>query len=504
LLAASIAGLGAPGAGAGSITPDVLVPDYTISLISSGVASANIAQLAFDPDDPLHLYAVQTNGTVSRYDYDPATGTLSNALIVRSGLGQSLGLAFWRSDLFVSMDLGGSVNERPGDGRISRLSDRDATGVFQTRHDFVHSIPKGNHDVNQLQIVGDTLWTGIGAVGRTGDPAQENVYTMTIARIVDLKQVDWSGPIDADFKGSVNYLASETEWVNTSGSDGQLRYYASGFRNPFGIAVDADGDVWASSNGNSDTGFLSPDYLYKKIPLGGQGQFPPASFGWGPPHISGTPVQPLANMGQNPAVTGLDFVPIGDDQGHVVLAQAGATNQTQFPVGKDVMLVDPDSGAFQILVDDMDLPTDVVADPYGRLLVSDLADGSVWLLTVPSTGAAAGRIPDGDVVAGSPLRLSRGTPGNLELDWDASCASGDNDYIVYEGTLGIYYDHEPVICTTGGVTAAVVAQPEGPAYYLVVPRNADNEGSYGARFTGWPRPASTAACLPQFALPVCP
>ena len=41
---------------------------------------------------------------------------------------------------------------------------------------------KGNHDVNHLQIAGDTLYVGIGAVGRKGDPDEENLYSMTIAR----------------------------------------------------------------------------------------------------------------------------------------------------------------------------------------------------------------------------------------------------------------------------------------------------------------------------------
>jgi hypothetical protein len=110
---------------------------------------------------------------------------------IASGMAQALGLAFHGQDLFVTIDRGGSRTVRPGDGRIARLSAPGANGVYQTRHDFVHSINKGDHDVNQLVIVGDTLYTGIGAVGRTGNPAEENVYTMTIARIADLNAVDW-------------------------------------------------------------------------------------------------------------------------------------------------------------------------------------------------------------------------------------------------------------------------------------------------------------------------
>jgi glucose/arabinose dehydrogenase len=468
------------------LTPTVTRPGYTIRLVSASVPAAVITQLAFKPGDLTHLYAVQESGSVLRYDYDPVTGDLGNALVIASGMAQALGLAFHGNDAYVSIDRGGSVTVRPGDGRIARLSSPSASGVYQVRHDFVHSINKGSHDVNQLVIVGNTLYVGIGAVGRTGNPAQENVYTMTIARIADLTAIDWSGPVGPDFKGPVNYLASPAQWTDTAPTDGLLRYYASGFRNPFGIAADDDGDVWVSTNGNSDAGFLSHDELYRKVPLEGQGTFPPASFGFPPPYIVGDPIVPLSDLGQNPSPTGLDFVPGGSDAGFVVLAQAGASNQDQFPVGKDVLLVDPVSGAFQILVDDMNLPTDVQRDPYGRLLVSDYADGSIWLLTPPRrrVGAVSG------------LRLGK-AGGSLSLTWNASCSAGDQDYEIYEGMLGSVASHLPRACSTGGSTAATFVPGPGARYYLVVPRDAWSEGSYGRKRDGTERPQPPAACRPQ-------
>ena len=155
---------------AGQASPQVLVPGYSLAKISDGVPSIHLVQLAFHPIDSTRLYAVQVEGQVLRYDYDPVTGMLSNPLVVASGLGpQALGLALHGNDLYLALDLGGSLIDRPGDGRITRLSDPDGTGVYQTRHDFVHSIPKGNHDVNHIQIVGDSLYVGIGAVGRKGN-----------------------------------------------------------------------------------------------------------------------------------------------------------------------------------------------------------------------------------------------------------------------------------------------------------------------------------------------
>ena len=295
-----------------SAAPGLVRPGYALAKVSTGGPAGAISQLAFRPGDPAHVYAARTSGVIARYDYDPVTGLMSNALDVAVAPGYTVnGLAFHGSDLFVSLNA-------PPVSRLARFSDPAGDGVYGTRHDFVYGIPAGAHGVNQIEIVGNTLYVGIGAARRNGDPAEENVYTMTVARIVDLSQVDFSGPISPDFTGPINYLADPVEWVNTSGSDGRLRYYASGFRNPFGIVIDADGDLWLSTNGNSDPGFLSPDLVYKKVPLGGQGDFPPASFGFGPPHITGTPIEPLANLGQSPSLTGLAFMPHGPDAGKLV------------------------------------------------------------------------------------------------------------------------------------------------------------------------------------------
>ena len=74
----------------------------------------------------------------------------------------------------------------------------------------------------------------------------------------------------------------------------------------------------------------------------------------------------------------------------------------------------------------------------------------------------------------------------------------DNDYEVYEGSLDGMYDHDPVYCTTGGQTTSVLEpDPEHDTYYLVVPTNASQEGSYGRDSAGALRPASGTPCRPR-------
>jgi hypothetical protein len=122
-------------------------------------------------------------------------------------------------------------------------------------------------------------------------------------------------------------------------------------------------------------------------------------------------------------------------------------------------------------------------------------DGSIWLLTPPRD--AVGTVPAGGTAA--PLTVAKAAGSNLTLTWSVSCAAGDNDYEVYEGTLGDFASHAPISCTTAGATSATVAPSAGNRYYLVVPRNAFSEGSYGRRHDGSERPQSLVACRPQVA-----
>ena len=369
-----------------------LPPGYSIRLISSNLTSAqaiDISQLAFKPGDLTHVYAARdTLAKVSRYDFDPVSGALSNEVMVATNLDHKelIGLGFHGTNLYVTFDYGGSRTVRPGDGRIARYFNPNSNGVYQSRHDFVYGIDKGDHDVDMIKFKGDTLYVGIGAASRNGDPARDNIYTKTIARIVDVNQiVSITSQIGTNYKGPINYLASPTEWVNTNGVDGQLRYFASGFRNPFGINFDADGDLWVSSNGNNDPGFFSDDLLYKKVFLGAQGDFPPPSFGF-TNYITGVPIAPFVDFGVSPAVTGFDFIREGPELGKVVMAESGAT-QTNW-LGRDLQLIDPNTGSHQQIYQfttnaPVSTITDVLRDPFGRFLIADYSLGKIWLLTPP-------------------------------------------------------------------------------------------------------------------------
>ena len=126
-------------------------------------------------------------------------------------------------------------------------------------------------------------------------------------------------------------------------------------------------------------------------------------------------------------------------------------------------------------------------------------------LTVEYTASAtsAGRVPDGGPAPGPPLTVVSAGAGDLRLSWGASCLATDTDYEVYAGTIGAFSSYAPIRCDTGGMTSVVITPAAGSQFYLVVPRNAAREGSYGVDSQGRERAPSTGACVPQ-AIGACP
>jgi hypothetical protein len=128
----------------------------------------------------------------------------------------------------------------------------------------------------------------------------------------------------------------------------------------------------------------------------------------------------------------------------------------------------------------------------------ELANGSSDAF-LPRTPPLQHETPGGRVSA---LTVSKGAGGTLNLGWGPSCAAGDTDYGVYQGTIGSWYSHAALTCSTGGTTANFLPGA-GNRYYLVVPHDASVEGSYGKDDNGLERPTGASACEPQV-LGTCP
>jgi hypothetical protein len=91
---------------------------------------------------------------------------------------------------------------------------------------------------------------------------------------------------------------------------------------------------------------------------------------------------------------------------------------------------------------------------------------------------------------------------NVILSWSASCSEGAEDYEIYQGTIGAWYSHTFVVCNDAiPLLTETITPALGSHYYLVVPRNTQTEGSYGARRdnpipTFTERPVGGVQCSP--------
>lgn len=118
---------------------------------------------------------------------------------------------------------------------------------------------------------------------------------------------------------------------------------------------------------------------------------------------------------------------------------------------------------------------------------------------IVSVAAAPGAVPDGSVVTGTELKVTKIAGGNIQLTWGASCSASVSNYAVYEGTLPIagVYNHVARNCALGNVLMTSLAPSAGNRYYLIVPETAANEGSYGQKTGGVERPQGGGACKPR-------
>lgn len=86
----------------------------------------------------------------------------------------------------------------------------------------------------------------------------------------------------------------------------------------------------------------------------------------------------------------------------------------------------------------------------------------------------------------------------IRLSWAPSCSAGGENYGIYEGAIGSWYSHSLIDCSDDfSDLTEDIGTTSGNRYYLVVPRNGNEEGSYGRDSSGTERPAGAPACLPS-------
>jgi hypothetical protein len=103
------------------------------------------------------------------------------------------------------------------------------------------------------------------------------------------------------------------------------------------------------------------------------------------------------------------------------------------------------------------------------------------------------------------ILLAKAGGGMITITWSAGCSDGAEDYAIYQGTQGTWYDHTALICTDAGIALTETFLPAAASsYYLVVPHNGDIEGSYGQRSTLVERPVGIIQCQTPQVITPCP
>jgi hypothetical protein len=103
------------------------------------------------------------------------------------------------------------------------------------------------------------------------------------------------------------------------------------------------------------------------------------------------------------------------------------------------------------------------------------------------------------------VKVEHGPGSSLVFNWETSCSAATQDYAIYEGELGNWYSHTQIDCSDDlGDRMEQVIPSGGSRYYLIVPRGAADEGSYGRDSMNVERPQGVSSCAPAQAIGACP
>lgn len=370
---------------------DVAVPDgYEIEVIATGLTFPT--GVTFDDDG--RPYVVE-----SGYSYgevfttprllrvDEATGALDVVAVgERPGW---MGVAYADGAFFVAE--AGVTSP----GRVVRI-DRDGQQTV-----LVDDLPsQGDHHVNGPVVRGGHVYFGVGTATNSGVVGPDNAEMGWLARAprfhdvpcedVVLAGTNFTAPDGTTTGAYVPYGTPTTAGqvvpgrVPCSGAilrapigGGPVELVAWGFRNPFGLAFDDDGALWATDNAYDDRGlrpiYGAADQLFRVVPGGW--------YGW-PEHADGrrvhharyspreavpgnaaparilaempaAPIPPAALFAVHSSSNGLDFAR-GDAfgfAGEAFVAQFGdqapVVGKVWAPVGFKVVRVDPKTGSIR-------------------------------------------------------------------------------------------------------------------------------------------------------------
>lgn len=209
--------------------------------------TGRITQLAWGPDG--RLYASRNGGGAVSFAYDPATGAISDPVVAAPTV-NGIGIAWHagRGELYLG-----------GFSQLWRLRDGNHNHQWgesgETRVAIVTGLPAAWHSLDQFQLQGNTLFVGIGIRGIDGRTAPESPFPDgesalggTISWIEDVSLVPDATDAARTLAGTDAVSVQTDATAYTSTDPAKLRVHSAGARNPFGLALDANGRLFFTNN----------------------------------------------------------------------------------------------------------------------------------------------------------------------------------------------------------------------------------------------------------------
>jgi glucose/arabinose dehydrogenase len=336
---AFIVGLARAGLAPPRTTRDVTAPPgVTVTAWATGLT--NPTALAFGPDG--RLYVAELGGEVLALTAaDPRVGAASRVTFA-AGLASPLGLAFYNADLYVGRR-----------GGVTRLTDTNGDGVADQVTVVISGLPALRHQTDGLAFGPDgRLYIG---QGTTSDRGETGILNLEGSILV------------ADRDGS------------------GLRVFASGTRNPYGLAfLPGASTLFAVDNGRDVPASGVPDEL-NQIVDGGQYGWPDCWGTHGGSNCAGTQA-PVVELPAHAAAGGLAFY-TGDLfpewRNNAFIAFYGA-NSGDPGIGRNVERIELSQtggvwqGTQHVFATGFDRPLAVTTGPEGGLYVADFGAGIIY------------------------------------------------------------------------------------------------------------------------------
>lgn len=302
--------------------------------------------LTFGPDGT--LYVASTNAEVLALTDTDGDRRADETTTFVSGVRVPLGLLWHDGRLFVS-------HNDLGDGRVVAFADRDGDGRAEDRDVIVSGLPSDGLHQNDDLVLGPDGFLYLG-MGSTCDVCVE---------------------ADPRSAGILRFKPDGNE----------LSVFARGLRNPYGLAFNAAGDLFATDNGRDDLGREAPPEELNHIVADGDYGWPSCYVGATEPACAAA-IAPIATFTPRSSADGLVFYDGGafpeayrDD---AFVAVLGSYVYIDLPRGvAHVPLTKSEAGytagpvEWLLELNTQGRPLDVTVGPDGALYIADYEMGEI-------------------------------------------------------------------------------------------------------------------------------